>query len=401
MKYLSTSMSTQWNNLENFYSNIVEEFDKLIKNNKQKNITKCLEEPKNQVMENIIRAWDQNTRCRSEKKFKYEEFIITMINTYKNSPLIQSCYDQKYSIQKSLKCIDGKTLIMDEEMIKKYEMMQTYLYNLNGILSTEINLCWDTFNSTAENLFINSKNKYNACVKKINTQLLPLITPNQYMNYTTFRDLFISRDTLLNNIKKISIQKIQQFAFINSNAQAINIFQNINPKDNATCCLELSKQRVDNATKAALNQTNTCFDDQRTNLENILNETVERDYFKKEFSICYDKNLPFKVLLLCFDWNLLTGIKKVETTHKNILDNIKKQNELLPSLIYNCLLNAMNNFNELIINSNKHFDNCIEKKKFIGNCADNINADFIAKNKSSSSANNTIINIVKEMINAN
>ncbi|KAF7991971.1 hypothetical protein HCN44_010772 [Aphidius gifuensis] len=372
MKYLSTSMSNQWNNVKNFYSYIVEEFDELIENNKQKNITECIEEPKKQLAAKIISAWDENTRCRSEKKFNYDEFIITMIKTYKSSPLVQSCYDEKYSTQKLLKCIDEKTSIMDKEMMKKYEIIQKYLYDFNGILSTEINMCWNTLNSTIQNIFINSKNKFNACAKKISTPLVTLITPNQYMNYTTFRDLFIFRDNLLDNMKKISIKKIQQFAFINSNAQVINIFKNIDPKDNATCCLELLKQRVDIATKIAFNQTNTCFGNQTTKLENILDETIEGDNIKEEFFICYEKNLPLKVVLSCFDWNLSTDIEKVQIPHENISDYIEKKNELLSSLISDCLLNAMNSFNEFIIKSNKHFDNCIEKKKFIGNCVDDI-----------------------------
>lgn len=109
----------------------------------------------------------------------------------------------------------------------------------------------------------------------MNTQLIILETPNHYINYTTLRDLFVFREKLLNNMKKMSIQKIQQLTFINDNTQAINIFRNTNAKDNATCCSELSKQRVDIATKIALNQTNICFDNQRTNFENILNETIE------------------------------------------------------------------------------------------------------------------------------
>lgn len=103
------------------------------------------------------------------------------------------------------------------------------------------------------------------------------------------------------------------------------------------------------------------------------------------------------MLLLCFDWNLLTNIERVQVVHDNISDDIKKQNESLRSSIYDCLLNAMNNFNEFIINSNKHFDSCIEKKKFIGNCVD-INDDLMVNNKSSSSTDN-IIDIVKEIIN--
>lgn len=68
--------------------------------------------------------------------------------------------------------------------------------------------------------------------------------------------------------------------------------------------------------------------------------------------------------------SLQSHTKKFTTLYNKVLSKLKGNYQLLPSVIYDCLYNPIDNFFELLTLLNIHFDRCIKNQIIHFNCLD-------------------------------